>query len=69
VGANPEPIDSTLDIETKRSVVIADSYRPQFSNALKVKRRVTRIGFQKLEVLVSQGANVFGESVIGGPES
>jgi hypothetical protein len=69
VGANPEPVDSTLGIETKRSVVIADSYRPQFSNALKVKRRVTRIGFQKLEVFVSQGANVVWEGMIGGPES
>jgi hypothetical protein len=69
VGANPEPVDSTLDIEPKPSIVITDSYRPQFSDALKAKRRMARIGFQKLEVFVSQGANVFGEGVIGGPES
>jgi len=49
--------------------MITDSYRPQFSDALKMKRRMTRIGFQKLKVLASQGANVFGEGVIGGPES
>jgi hypothetical protein len=69
VGANPEPVNSTLGIETERSIVITDSCRPQFSDALKAKRRMTRIGFQKLEILVSQGANIFGEGVIGGPKS
>jgi hypothetical protein len=69
VGANPEPVDSPLGIEPKRSIVITDSYRPQFSDALKAKRRVARIEFQKLEVLVSQGANVFREGMIGVPES
>ena len=69
VGANPEPVDSTLGIETKRSIVIADPYRPELSDVLQAKRRMPRIGFHKREVLISQGANVFGEGLIGGPKS
>ena len=67
--ADPEPIDSTRHIKSKCSIVITDSDRPQLSDAFEVKRRMTGIGFQKPEILVRQGASIFGESVIGGPKS
>jgi hypothetical protein len=68
VSANPEPMDPTWNIETQRSIVITDSYRPQFSDALEVKGRVMRVRFQELKVLISQRANIVRESLIRGPK-
>ena len=61
-------MDSIWDIETKCAIVITDSYRPQFSDALEVKGRVMRVGFQELKVLVGQRANIFRECLIRGPK-
>lgn len=40
-----------MNIETKRSVVITDSCRPQFPNALEVQGKMTWIGFKSWKFL------------------
>lgn len=54
VGADPDPVDPTLNLCPESTVTIADADRPELPELLEVKRRMTGVGFQKSKVLVRQ---------------
>lgn len=43
-----------MDIHAERPVVQPDAHRPEAADALKVQRRVLRVGLQSLAALVRQ---------------
>lgn len=50
-------------------MVLADAHRPELPKALQVKRRVSRVGFEELEVLVGDCADGLRQRVIQRPKS
>jgi hypothetical protein len=54
MAPDPEPLDATRNIVTQRSVMFADAHRPNFPEALEMKRWVFRIGLEELEILVGK---------------
>ena len=62
--SDPKPLHALGSIVAKRAMVLADAHRPEFPKALEVKRRVPRIGFEKLEVLVGDCADGLRQRVI-----
>lgn len=68
VGANPDPVDPTLNICPESTVTIANADRPELPELLEVKRRVTGVGFQKSEALVRQLSRLGRQCLIHLPE-
>jgi hypothetical protein len=54
VIANPEPQNSTLDIDTEGAMVKAHPAGPEATNALELKRRMAGVLFQEAELLIRQ---------------
>lgn len=68
MSADPDPVDSFLNLGSQCPVMIADAHGPKNIDAFKVQGRVTRIGFEKGKVLVSQGPDFGRQRVVQGPE-
>jgi len=61
VVPNPEPNESIRALDRKRSMGQANANGMELSDFLKVKRRMLRVGFEKLKILFRQGPNLFGQ--------
>ena len=49
---DPPPEHAVINVHAERPIVIADTHRPEATDCLEMERRVTRIRFQTLELLV-----------------
>jgi hypothetical protein len=60
--SDPEPLDTLGSIVAKRAMMRANAHRPKFPEALEMKRWMSRIGLEKLEVLVGDCTTGFGSA-------
>jgi hypothetical protein len=70
VGADPEPMDATVHAQAQCSMVQADSRTSKLSaaNRLELERGMTRVPFQKFEVLVRKSAQLQGQRCMAAPK-
>jgi hypothetical protein len=53
VSADPEPVDSFLDVGSQCSVMIADAHGPTTAKAFEVQGRMVGVGLEEGKILVS----------------
>jgi hypothetical protein len=68
VWTDPKPHDSSRGLDADRTVMGADSRRPEATNFLEVKRWISRVPFQLLEAPVRETLNRNGKRAIALPE-
>jgi hypothetical protein len=68
VVTDPEPQNSTLDVDAKGAMVKADSTRPEPVHALELKGGVPRIILEKAVLLVRQALNRWSQVPVMRPE-
>jgi alanine racemase len=70
VSADPEPMDATIHAQAQCSMMQADSRTSKLSaaNRLELDRGMTRVPFQKFEVLIRKSAHLQGQRCIATPK-
>lgn len=70
VSADPEPMDATVHAQAQCSMMQADSRTSKLSaaNRLELDRGMTRVSFQKFEVLIRKSAHLQGQRCIATPK-
>jgi len=69
VSANPEPLHTLRHVVRQGAVVFANANRPKLPDALEMKRRMLRICFEKLEILVRDASRCLGQLVVESSEA
>jgi len=69
VRPDPYPVDPLRDVRSQGAIMITNTNRPQGTDALEVKRRVTWVRLEKSIVLVGQLSDVRRQRVVQSPES
>jgi len=68
VSADPDPVDAILYVYTKRTIVLADTYRPEIADPLEVKRGVPGVGLEQLVIFIRKFADFAWERPVKLPE-
>ena len=68
VWTDPKPHDSVRGLDADRTVMDADSRRPEATDLLEVKRWISRVPFQLLEAPIREALNGNGKRAITLPE-
>lgn len=66
--SDPEPHEPIVDFDGERSVMAADSDRPQSAHLLEMERRVSRVALEAFVGLVGDDPNVSRKRAVACPE-
>ena len=69
VVTNPKPKQTILHFDCQYAMPYTNACRPESTDLLEVKRRMSWIFLEQCEVLVGQLSNVGGQRVVAPPEA